>query len=882
MKTDELRQLYLDFFKGKGHTLWPSDTLVPSEDDQTVLFTPAGMNQFKDMFAGRRSLGFTRAATSQKCLRTGDIENVGKTPVHHTFFEMLGNFSFGDYFKREAIEWAWEFVVEVLKFDETRLYASVHMDDDEAFDIWNSVIGIPKDEIRRYDDKENFWPANAPKDGPNGPCGPCSEIFYDHGDEYGCGKPECDLNCDCRRYVEIWNLVFTQFERKDGGVLDPLPSKNIDTGMGLERTAAVLQGCYYNFDIDILRPIVDAACKDMGIEYDQDTVGPSVRRIADHVRAVTFCIADGVLPSNEGRGYIERRLIRRAVRDGVQLGMNDAFLYRLVPVVAELMGGVYPEVAQRADNIARIIQAEEDRFHQTLDQGNRLLEDLTDKMRKSGETVLKGGEAFRLYDTYGFPLEMTEAILEEQGLSVDREGFDTEMERQREQARAASGISTEVFDTGPVAELKGRSQSTAFLGYEQTSAEGKVVGIIRDDALVDDADTGQEITVVLDRTPFYGEAGGQVGDTGVLIGKNCCFAVRNTKKTADLILHVGEIESGSLSVGDAVTAEVDCERRMAIMRNHTATHLLHYALRQVLGERAEQSGSLVASHRLRFDFTHFEAVSDEELAEIERIVNDKILAAAPVEATEMSLDEARAAGAIALFGEKYGAEVRLVNTGGFSKELCGGTHLYSTGPIGSFRILREQSVAAGIRRIEAVTGQGALDYVNERLGLLRDMCRALNVQEADVVKRAESLVDEAKALRKQIQELKKSGGPAKVDALEGAEKIGDITVVCRRVDGASGDDMRTMTDQIRQSAKSAVILLGAESKGKAVLVAAATPDAVKKGIKAGDLVKEAASICGGGGGGRPDMAQGGGPNATKLDAALEGVAKTIRETLDSA
>jgi len=693
MKTDEIRRRFLEFFERRGHVIVPSDSLVP-QNDPTLLFTGAGMNQFKEMFLGKGKLEFRRAASCQKCLRTADIEKVGKTSGHLTFFEMLGNFSFGDYFKREAIEWAWEFVTEELKLPPDKLAATVYKDDDESYQIWRDVIGIPADRIYRFGEEENFWPANAPSQGPNGVCGPCSEIHFDRGSSVGCGRAECNPGCDCDRYVEVWNLVFTQFDRRDGGVLEPLPQKNIDTGMGLERTAALMQGKILALENDVFMPLIEEAARAIGAEYRSDSEsGARFRRIADHARAVTFCIADGVMPGNEGRGYVVRRLLRRAVADGWQLGCRNSFIHRLVPVVAQTMGAAYPEVAERAANIERVIQAEEERFLETIQNGWREMQERIEALKKSGAKVMSGKEAFYLADTLGFPLEFTEMLLAQEGLEVDRKGFEEEMARQRERSRATSQISQAIFDLGPLGEIKGEVPPTEFLGYEQLECKGKVLALLKDEKPVQSADGG-EVAVILDRTPFYGEAGGQVGDTGAIKAPTGELRVRDCKRADGYILHIAEIASGRISVGEEVTASVDAERRRAIMRNHTATHLLHYALREVLGKHVEQSGSLVEPERLRFDFTHFAQVKPEEIERITEIVNRRILEDAPVNATEMTLTEAKQRGAIALFGEKYGEIVRVVEIGDFSKELCGGTHCRRTGEIGLFRIISEQSVAS--------------------------------------------------------------------------------------------------------------------------------------------------------------------------------------------
>ncbi|MDP6433437.1 MAG: alanine--tRNA ligase, partial [Candidatus Scalindua sp.] len=718
-------------------------------NDPTLLFTGAGMNQFKDMFLGKGTLGVKSATTCQKCIRTGDIENVGKTPMHHTFFEMLGNFSFGDYFKLEAIEMAWEFMLNEMKLPEERLSVSIYLDDEESYGIWLKKIGVPEDKIYRFGEKENFWPANAPSDGPNGPCGPCSEIFYDRGKDVGCRRKECAPDCDCERFVEVWNLVFTQFDRKDGGVLEPLPNKNVDTGMGLERMASVMQDVSTNFEIDIFKPIIQNISEITEVKYDSQTEnGKLMNRIADHIRAIIFCISDGVLPGNEGRGYVERRLLRRAVRDGLKLGKEECFLYKLVPIIADVMHEAYSEIKQRRENIARIIKNEEERFHETLFMGNKRLDELMEGLRRSGQKRLSGQDAFQLYDTFGFPFEMTKSILEESGLNVDESGFEREMEKQREQARSSTQMTGNIFDEGPIGIIKETAKETTFLGYENCEIESRVIGLIIDEKLVKAADTGQEVHIVLDQTPFYAEAGGQVGDTGIVQTKNSKVEVSNTKKSNDIIVHIGKVVEGKIKTNENVTCVIDKGRRAAIKRNHSATHLLHYTLRQVVGQHAEQSGSLVAPERLRFDFHHFEGIKKDEIARIEELMNERIMENTPVATEEMALDKARKAGATALFGEKYGENVRVVSIGDYSQELCAGTHVKNTGEIGLFKITSESSIAAGIRRLEAVTGNDALTRIRQKEKTLDRLCNVLDVQENMAVQRAEELMLQVRDLKK--------------------------------------------------------------------------------------------------------------------------------------
>ena len=882
MNAHDIRTAYLEFFRKHGHTVYPSDSLVP-ENDPSVLFTPAGMNQFKDMFLGRGAHTFARAATSQKCLRTGDIDDVGKTPFHHTFFEMLGNFSFGDYFKEEAIEWSWQFMLEDMGVKPEDMVVSVYTDDDEAADIWERKIGVPAHKIYRYGEDANFWPANVISEGPNTVCGPCSEIHYDWGEEYGCGKSTCDPECDCRRYTEIWNLVFTQFDRKDGGVLEPLPSRNIDTGMGLERMTAVMQGVRTSFHTDLFQPIVAEICALADIEYDPDRADArQIRRIADHARAVAFCIADGVLPSNEGRGYVERRLLRRAAADGAQLGLDEPFLHKLAPIVARIMGDAYPEVRQRQDNVARIMHIEEERFHDTLMQGTRRLEELADRLAAAGERALPGAEAFKLYDTYGFPVDIAQNVLEAKGFEIDMEEYEAEMAKQREKARGSSAIAEHVFDTGPMAKVKQLSKGTRFVGYDKPETEAVVVALIRGEDTVESAGAGDEVTVVLDHTTFYGEAGGQVGDTGDIVSSSAKMAVAHALKVETFVQHEAKVTEGTVHVGDRVTTQVNWPRRTAIRGNHTATHLLHHALRQVLGEHAEQSGSLVTPERLRFDFSHFQAVTRDEIERVEDIVNEKILANEPVQASEMSLDQAKAQGAMALFGEKYGEQVRMVSCGGYSKELCGGAHVSRTGDIGLFAIVAETSVAAGIRRIEAVTSRQALARMRQRDKLIAQVCEVLNAQEGAMLERAGSLLHEIRDLRKELKRAKQGGGAASAKSLlaEAKEVAGTKVVTYSAGDVGDPNELRQLADQLRQTGSVASILAGI-NKGSPLLVVALTKDLVAKGLKAGEVAKAAAKHIKGGGGGKPDMAQAGGKDVRGIPKALEEGADALARALNA-
>ena len=869
MLSSELRNKYLEFFEGKGHLIAPSDSLVP--DDPTLLFTSAGMVQFKPYFIGERVPPRTRMATSQKCLRTGDLDIVGTTAIHHTFFEMLGNFSFGDYFKDEAIAWAWEFLTDRLNLPPDRLWITVYTNDDEAAEIWEKKIGVPAERIVRLGEKYNYWPSNAPSEGPNGPCGPDSEIFYDNGEEAGCKSPECGPDCDCGRFIEIWNLVFMQFNREEGGTLTPLPRKNIDTGMGLERTTRVLQGVATNFDTDLFMPIISKAASLTGVEYGKDKeTDVALRVIADHVRAMVFAIADGVIPSNVGRGYVLRRIIRRAVLKGKSLGLEELFLDQLAPVVISIMEGPYPEVRERQDHISRTIHAEEEKFRRTLDIGLQKLEESIARLTSKGITEIPGMEAFVLYDTYGFPLELTQEIASERGLTVDLQAFAEAMEEQRRRAREGSDISTELFagSLGALAEIEKVEPATEFVGYETFASPAKVIGLLKNGELVNSASAGDKIDIVLDVTPFYPESGGQVTDTGNINGDGTEIAVECVARVGSLIVHSGEVKKGELKVGDQVTAAVDSKRRLSIMRNHTATHLLHKALRIMLGEHVVQSGSLVEPARLRFDFTHTQQVTQGEIQEIEKIVNEEILHDDEVSVTEKTLEQAKADGAMALFTEKYSGMVRVVKVGGYSMELCGGTHTHRTSQIGSFKIVSEGSIGAGLRRIEAVTGSGAFEYARENERLLAQTAEALRVSSADVPEAVSRLAETVRALEKQIEDLKRKSAVGQADELASkAVEHKGVRLVASRVE-ADVETMSSLADTLAGKLKSAVIVLAAPSDGKVVFVSKVTPDLVQRGFHAGNLVREVAKVAGGGGGGRPDFAQAGGRDIGKLDEAL--------------
>jgi len=883
MKSHELRDKFIKFFEEKGCLAHPSDSLVP--DDPTLLFTSAGMVQFKPYFIGERVPPRTRMVTCQKCLRTGDLDIVGTTPFHHTFFEMLGNFSFGDYFKDEAITWAWEFVTERLKMPAEKLWISVYEQDDEAAEIWEKKIGIPKDRIVRFGEKSNYWPSNAPSEGPNGPCGPCSEIFYDFGAEVGCMRPDCNPDCDCGRFSEIWNLVFMQYNREEGGVLTPLPRKNIDTGMGLERVAAILQGTPTNFESDLFLPLIREIESISGIQYGKsEESSVAMRLVADHARAMVFAISDGVMPSNVGRGYVLRRIIRRAVLKAKSLGVQDAFLDRLIPVVIAIMKGPYPDLVEHQAHVSRTARAEEEKFRRTLDLGLQKLEDAIERLVKSGSREIPGMEAFVLYDTYGFPLELTQEIAQERGLSVDVQGFDEAMEEQRRKAREGSEVPSELFagSLGALAEIERSQPESEFVGYEMFESPASVVGILKDGALVHSASAGEKVDIILDVTPFYPESGGQVSDLGVISREGGELRVESAARVGALIVHTGLVKSGELKTSDRVTASVDAERRRSTMRNHTATHLLHRALRMTLGEHVVQSGSHVEPNRLRFDFTHNTAISPDELGKIERIVNDEILRDDEVRISEKTLEEAKADGAMALFGEKYSGVVRVIAIPGFSMELCGGTHVLRTSQIGSFRILSEGSVGAGLRRIEAVTGSAAYEHAVEREKLLSDAAEILRTGPNDVPDAVARLAESLKTAEKEIENLKRHAASGQADDLVAeAVEFNGVHLIVSRVDGGDVDMLSSLADSLAGKLKSGIVVLGSASDGKVAFVSKVTPDLVKRGFHAGNLVREVAKVAGGGGGGRPDFAQAGGRDASKLDEALNKAKELVEQQAKS-
>ena len=874
--TRQIRQDFLDFFAGKGHTIVPSASLVPG-NDPTLLFTNSGMVQFKDVFLGAEKRSYVRAADVQRCLRAGgkhnDLDSVGYTARHHTFFEMLGNWSFGDYFKKEAIAWAWELLTEVWKLPKERLLVTVYHTDDEAYDLWHDMIGLPPERIVRIGDNkgapyasDNFWQMAD-----TGPCGPCTEIFYDHG-EHIAGGPPGSPDEDGDRYIEIWNNVFMQFDRQPDGTLVPLPAPCVDTGMGLERLAAVLQHVHTNYEIDLFQGLIRKAAELTGTT---DLENKSLRVIADHIRACSFLIVDGVLPSNEGRGYVLRRIIRRALRHGWMLGVRQPFFHKMVGTLSELMGDAYPELPAARELVEKALKAEEERFAETLDSGMRIFDDVASRVV---DGVIPGADAFRLYDTYGFPVDLTADIARERGLSVDMAGFEAAMEQQRETARAAGKFTS---TTGLPADLVAQLSPTVFLGYDHLDAGGlQVVALLKDGRPVASVHAGDEAVVILDRTPFYAESGGQVGDTGVLAEQGVEFDVADTLKFAGQFHgHVGRVAKGDLKVGDHVVASVDAARRASTILNHSATHLLHAALREVLGTHVQQKGSLVAPDRLRFDFSHFQPMTQAELAEVERRVNAQIRANSAAEVHHMGMQEALDFGAMALFGEKYGEQVRVLKMGDYSTELCGGTHVGRTGDIGLFKLVGESGVSAGVRRIEAVTGQGALDYVADEERRLAEAADLLGGNAGEVVDKIRALTDRQKKLERELETLKARAASSATSDLGGAAiDVGGIRVLASRLEGFDARALRDAMDRLKQQLGDAVIVLAGTADGKAALVAGVNGAATGR-VKAGELLSHVAGQIGGKGGGRPDLAQGGGEDGPALATALQGVPEWVRERI---
>lgn len=873
MKSSVIRQKWLDFFASKGHKIEHSASLVP-HNDPSLLWINAGMAPLKPFFDGRIKPDNPRIASSQKCIRTNDIENVGKTKRHHTFFEMLGNFSIGDYFKKEAIEWAWEFLTskEWIGFDPDKLYVTIHPEDDEAFQYWHEMIGLPAERIYRLED--NFWEIGE------GPCGPCSEIFYDRGPAFGdADDPEMYPGGENERYLEVWNLVFTQYNRNKDGSYTPLPNKNIDTGAGLERLASILQNVDSNFDTDLFMPIIDRTCSITGASYGKnEETDVALKVIADHIRTVAFAAGDGVLPSNEGRGYVIRRLLRRAVRYGKVLGMERPFLHELVSVVKEIMGEHYHELVEKESFIQTVIRNEEERFHETLNEGLDILASFIDQAKAEGRTTISGDDAFKLYDTYGFPLDLTEDFASEHGFDVDREGFEQAMEAQRQRARAArQEASSMTVQGGPLSEFKEESE---FVGYDQLEvSEATVIAVIQDDQMTDAAGENESCMVLLDRTPFYAESGGQVSDRGTISNEHMQAVVEEVGKAPHgQHVHTVQVLKGTLRVGDKVRAAVQADMRENIIKNHTATHLLHKALKEVLGTHANQAGSLVAPERLRFDFSHFGAVTEEELKEIETKVNEQIWKNIPLAIDYMPLSEAKAIGAMALFGEKYGDIVRVVQISDYSIELCGGCHVDSTGQIGLFKIVGESGIGSGVRRIEAVTGKFAYQFVEEQLQLLKTVAAGLKSSIQDAPQRLESLQQQLREVMRENESLRSKLNSLEAGSLtDQVKEVNGVPLLAAKVNAGGMDSLRDMADEMKQKLSSAVIVLGAEHDGKALLIAAVTKDLTARGLHAGQIIKQIAPICGGGGGGRPDLAQAGGKNPAKLDEALKHAEKIITE-----
>jgi alanyl-tRNA synthetase len=866
MTGNELRESFLNFFESKGHKRLPSASLIPV-NDPSILWTSAGMVPFKPYFTGAAKPEFQRVTTCQKCLRTPDIESVGRTARHHTFFEMLGNFSFGDYFKESAIPWAWEFVTDILGLPAEKLWVTIYLDDDEAFEIWHKVVGVPGERIVRLGRDTNFWEIGV------GPCGPCSEIYVDLGPARGCASPDCGVGCDCDRYLEIWNLVFIQYFKDEEGNYTPLTNKGIDTGFGLERVASVLQGVASNFDTDLLREIMDFTAELCDLTYGQDEqVDVALKVIADHARAITFAITDGALPSNEGRGYVIRRLLRRAVRFGRLYGIREPFLHKVVEAVIRQMGQVYPELVKGKEHVLRVVRIEEERFGETLAQGTEILNHLIEQAKSAGATSLSGEEAFKLYDTYGFPLELTQEMAAEQGFAVDTEAFAQAMEEQRRRARDARQETDYISERDTVfKELREELGETKFIGYDTLQGTAKVLAIIKDGDRVMEAVPGDEIEFILDETPFYGESGGQVSDQGRLSSPDVeVEVVKVVKPVENLFVHQGKVLKGNFKVAQQVTGQVDSQKRMATCRNHSATHILHQSLKEILGPHVNQAGSLVEPERLRFDFTHYTGVTPEELKLLEEKVNQLVLANLPVETYETTIEEAKALGATALFGEKYGEQVRVVRMGDFSMELCGGTHLRSTAEVGLFKLVGESSIGTGIRRIEAVTGEEALRYIHNKEEQLESVARLVKAAPHELVHRVENLLKNVKELENESEALQAKLAKYQVqDLLDGVREVKGVKMLAGQVSAHDMDSLRGMVDLLRDKLGSGVVILGGVVNGRVNLVVTVTKDLLPRGLHAGKMIKEIAAVVGGNGGGRPDMAQAGGKDPGKLGEALE-------------
>ncbi|MCI9085573.1 MAG: alanine--tRNA ligase [Clostridia bacterium] len=873
MGVNEIREKFLSFFESKDCLRLGSFPLIP-KNDASLLLINSGMAPMKPWFQNPETAPKRRVTTCQKCIRTGDIENVGKTARHGTFFEMLGNFSFGDYFKHEATAWAWEFFTKVMEIPEERLWISVYEDDDEARDIWVNEVGVDPSHIVKLGKDDNFWEHGT------GPCGPCSEIYFDRGEEYGCGEPTCGVGCECDRFMEVWNLVFTQFDKDEDGNYNPLPNPNIDTGMGLERLAVVMQGVDNLFEVDTVQDVIKHICRVAGIEYKKDDKKDvSLRVIADHIRSTVMMVSDGVIPSNEGRGYVLRRLLRRAARHGKLLNIDRQFLFEVADTVINCSKDAYPELEEKREYIKNIIKKEEERFDATIDNGIVVLNGYIENAKKENRKSLTGGEAFKLHDTYGFPLDLTIEMAQEKGLEVDVDGFNKAMQEQKDTARNAradgsswDGDETYVFSN---------AEPTVFVGYDTLETEAKVVGIVvADNGVADMMDVNQSGFIVTDKTPFYAEMGGQTGDVGIINVNGNAVTVVNTTKTADgYYMHEVKTSAAAVKLGDAVTMSVDKTVRMSVCRNHTATHILDKALRDVLGSHVAQAGSLVEADRLRFDFSHFEAMTAEQIKETERIVNQKILECIDVNVQELPIDEAKKLGAIALFGEKYGDVVRVVSVGDYSIEFCGGTHLANTAQCGLFKIVSEGGVAAGVRRIEAITGKGVLEYIESNDKLIASTAAALKTNLlGEIDKKAESAMERNRELEKQIDGFKEKMAAAKVsNIMAGIKHIGEINLLTAQVDGMGVDEMKSMADKVKAEVENSVAVMGAQTDGKITFVAMASKDAVKMGVHCGNIIKEITAVAGGRGGGKPDMAQGGGADASKIDDALARVDEIVAQ-----
>ncbi|HAK60699.1 MAG TPA: alanine--tRNA ligase [Nitrospiraceae bacterium] len=876
MKANELRKLFLDYFAERGHKVVPSSPLVP-RNDPSLLFTNAGMVQFKGVFLGEEQRDYQRAVTTQKCIRAGgkhnDLENVGHTARHHTFFEMLGNFSFGDYFKKEAIAYAWEFLTEKIKLPPERLWITVFREDDEAFELWKKVAKVSPERIVRMDEKDNFWQM-----GDTGPCGPCSEILIDQGPELSCGKPDCAVGCECDRYLEIWNLVFMQYDRDASGTMTPLPSPSIDTGMGLERLTAVVQGVKSNYETDLFQPIIQNISSLAGVPYGSDQQADiSYQVIADHLRSITFLLSDGILPSNEGRGYVLRRIIRRASRYGKLIGIDKPFLYGLTAVVVDEMRDAFPELVDSREHVAKVTLLEEERFATTLDSGLALLNETVAKLKGRGSKSIPGDILFKLYDTYGFPLDLVADMARDMNLQLDEAGYQRAMEEQRNKARAAWAGSGEEKVKPVYSTVAGKVPNTVFTGYDTLEDDGEILAIIRGDTVAPEVGAGDEAEIVLHRTPFYAESGGQVGDRGELLGEGAKFSVEDTAKPfGDLVVHKGRVKRGVFREGDAVLAKVEAARRSDTVRHHTVTHILHATLRSVLGDHVKQAGSLVAPDRLRFDFTHYAPVSPRERERIEEMVNQRIIENHPLETKIMDVDQAMASGAMALFDEKYGDSVRVVTVQDVSRELCGGTHARASGDIGLFKIISEAGIAAGVRRIEAVAGKHAYQAFKREEQDMLEVARILKASDLDIVPRVERLVSQVKGLEKENDQFKSKMRSSQAgDVVSEAKSVDGVKVLAKRVDGMTPKDLRDFGDKLRDRLGSGILAIGTVKDDKVNLIVMVTKDLTKR-FHAGQIIKELSALLGGSGGGKPDLAQSGGKDPGKLDEALKRLYTVIK------